>query len=45
MQQQSTATPSRTMMRLNPVALAIAFGVAGVVEVILFGVVMGAMWG
>jgi len=45
MQQQPTATPSRTMMRLNPGALAIAFGVAGVVEVILFGVVMGAMWG
>jgi|SRR5665213_3811008 len=33
------------MMRLNPIALAIAFGVAGVVEVILFGMVMGAMWG
>jgi hypothetical protein len=33
------------MMRLNPVALAIAFGVAGVVVVILFGAVMGAMWG
>lgn len=32
-------------MRLNPLALVIAFGVAGVVEVILFGVVMGAMWG
>jgi hypothetical protein len=33
------------MMRLNPIALAIAFGVAGVVGVILFGMVMGAMWG
>jgi len=45
MQQQSTATPSPTMMRLSPVALAIAFGVGGVVEVILFGVLMGGMWG
>ena len=45
MQQQSTAIPSRSTMRLNPVALVIAFGVAGVIEVILFGVVMGAMWG
>jgi len=43
--QQPSTAPSHSTMRLNPVALAIAFGVAGVVEVILFGVVMGAMWG
>lgn len=45
MQQQFATTQRRAAMRLNPLALVIAFGVAGVVEVILFGVVMGAMWG
>ena len=38
------ATPSLTM-RLNPAALALAFGVAGAVVVILFGGVMSATWG
>ena len=32
-------------MRLNPAALAIAFGVAGVLVSVLFGGVMGATWG
>ena len=45
MQQPSTTTLSHSTMRLNPVALVIAFGIAGAVEVLLFGVVMGAMWG
>lgn len=33
------------MMRLNPIAFAIASGVAGVVGAIMFGVAMGATWG
>jgi len=32
-------------MRLNPAALALAFGVAGAVVVILFGGLMSATWG
>ncbi len=33
------------MMRLNPMALALAFGVAGFAVAIVFGAVMGGMWG
>ena len=40
----TTTTPSLSM-RLNPAALALAFGVAGAVVVILFGGVMSAASG
>ena len=40
MQGMTAATP-----RLNPLALALGFGVAGVVEMLLVGTVMGSMWG
>ena len=33
------------MTRLNPLALALAFGVAGLVVAIVFSAVMGGMWG
>lgn len=45
MQQISTRTTSLSVTRLNPLALAFGFGVAGVVEILLFGAVMGAMSG
>ncbi len=32
-------------MRLNPGALALAFGVTGVLLSVLFGAIMGATWG
>ena len=41
----STTTTQSLTMRLNPVALAVAFGVAGTVVIMLFGSVMGATWG
>lgn len=45
MEIQSTATPVRTATPLDTFALAIAFGVAGIALVLLWGVVMGATWG
>lgn len=42
---QLTTTPSATTLRLNPLALALGFGIAGVVEMLLVGTVMGSMWG
>jgi hypothetical protein len=45
MQRLSTSVPSLGATRLNPIALAVGFGVAGVVEIVLFGAVMGAMSG
>jgi len=40
----TTKAPSLTM-RLDPAALAVAFGVAGAVVIVLFGGVMSATWG
>ena len=40
----TTTTPSLTM-RLNPAALALAFGVAGAVVLVLIGSLMEATWG
>lgn len=45
MQRLSSSTHSLSGTRLNPLALALGFGVAGVVEIFLFGTVMGAMSG
>ena len=43
--QQPTTPDTTTVRRLNPLALAVGFGVAGLLSMILFGTVMGAMWG
>ncbi len=45
MQQLSLSATAPSATRLNPLALAFGFGVAGVVEILLFGTVMGAMSG
>lgn len=45
MQQPATAAQNLQVVRLNPLALAFGFGVAGVVEVLLFGAVAGSIWG
>ena len=44
-QQPSTSATTLAVTHLNSLALAVGFGVAGVVEILLFGSVMGAMWG
>ena len=41
----STTTTQALTMRLNPAALALGFGVAGALVIILFGGVMSATWG
>ena len=43
MQRLSTSTHALSGTYLNPLALASGFGVAGVVEIFLFGTAMGAM--
>lgn len=44
--QQPSASPAAlAVTRLNPLALAAGFGVAGVVLVLVFGAVMGILWG
>ncbi|GAC1430515.1 MAG: hypothetical protein NVSMB5_24780 [Candidatus Velthaea sp.] len=45
MQQTSTCLNNLQVMRLQPLALAVAFGIAGIVEILFFGTVMGSMWG
>lgn len=45
MQQLPLSAQPLSVTRLNPLAFAIGFGVAGVVEILLFGTVMGAMSG
>lgn len=44
-QQQLNAAPQSAVARLNPVALAVAFGSASIVVILLFGGAMGAMGG
>ncbi len=44
-QQPIPSASTYTATRLNPLALAAGFGVAGVVLVFLFGIVMGFFWG
>lgn len=41
----TTQTNPEYMTRLNPTALALAFGIAGLVVAIVFAAVMGGMWG
>ena len=41
----TTQTKPDFTTRLNPLALALAFGVAGLVVAIVFSAVMGGMWG
>lgn len=46
MEMQSTVVPVRSAaQRLDTLALAVAFGVAGIALVVLSGAVMGATWG
>ncbi len=44
-QQPSAPATTHAVTRLNPLALAAGFGVAGVVLIVLFGTVMGSLWG
>ncbi|MEO7004791.1 MAG: hypothetical protein ABI064_05065 [Acidobacteriaceae bacterium] len=44
-QQPSTSATTLAVTRLNPLALAVGFGVAGVVLILVFGIVMGSLWG
>ncbi len=44
-QQPSTSPTTLAVARLNPLALAVGFGVSGVVLIFLFGTVMGSHWG
>lgn len=41
----TTQSNPEYMTRLNPTALALAFGIAGLVVAIVFATVMGGMWG
>lgn len=44
-QQPSTSAATLAVMRLNPLALAVGFGVAGAVLILLSGALMGSHWG
>lgn len=45
MQQPLTTARNLELARLNPLALALGFGVAGLVGIALFGAAMSSMWG